>query len=65
VHLPDSKFGLIVDVHMVFEHPHSGTNETVPTLQELIKIDLTDISQGVTVSSFDQRLLKLLYDSTN
>jgi hypothetical protein len=65
VHLPDPKFGLIVDVHMVFEHLHSGTDKTVPTLQQLIKIDMTDMSQGVAVSSFDQRLPKLLCDATN
>jgi hypothetical protein len=49
IHLPDPKFGLIVDVHMVFGHLHSGTDKTVPNLQQLIKIDMTDMSQGVAV----------------
>jgi hypothetical protein len=42
---PVPKFGLIVDVHIIFEHLHSGTDKTVPTLQQLIKVDMTDVSQ--------------------
>jgi hypothetical protein len=63
--LPDHKFGLIVDVHMVFEHIHSSTAMTVTTLQQLAKIQMRDMSQGVAVSSFDQRIPKLLSDSSS
>jgi hypothetical protein len=64
-HSPKRKFGLIVDVHMVVEHLYSSAEKTVPALQHLKKIDMTDISQGVAVSSFDQLIPKLLCDGTN
>jgi hypothetical protein len=47
IHMPDYKFGLIVDVHMVFEHLSSLSAKTITTLQQLIKIDMKDMSQGV------------------
>jgi hypothetical protein len=63
-HSPDHKFGLIVDVHMVFEHLYSAAEKTVPALQQLKKIEMTNMSQGVAVSSFDQPIPKLLCDGT-
>jgi hypothetical protein len=59
-HSPYSQFGMIVDVHMVFEQVNSGAAKTLPTLQLLWKIDMTDLSQGVAVSSLDYRIPKLL-----
>jgi hypothetical protein len=64
-HSLDHKFGLIVDVHMVFEHLYSAAEKTVPTLQQLKKIDMTDMSQGIAVSSFDQWIPKLLCEGTS
>jgi hypothetical protein len=61
---PDHKFGLIVDVHMVFKQLYSSTAKTIPTLQQLAKIDMKDLLQGVAVSSFDHQVPKLLYDVT-
>jgi hypothetical protein len=63
MHSPNYNFSLIVEVHMVFEQLHSTSAKTVPTLQQLRKIDMKDMSQGVAVSSFDHRLPKLLTDS--
>jgi hypothetical protein len=63
-HSPDHKFGLIVDVHMVFEHLYSSAEKTVPALQQLKKIEMTDMSQGIAVSSFDQPIPKLLCEYT-
>jgi hypothetical protein len=62
-HLPNHKFGLIVDAHMVFERLASSSAKTIPTLQLLVKIEMKDMSQGVAVSSFDQQLPKLLSDA--
>jgi hypothetical protein len=60
----DHKFGLIVDVHMVFEHVYSASAKTVPTLQQLAKIEMRDMSQGIAVSLFAPRIPKLLTDET-
>jgi hypothetical protein len=49
---------------MVFEQLHSSTEKTIPTLQQLAKIEMKDLSQGVAVSSFDQQLPKILSDVT-
>jgi hypothetical protein len=62
--LPNHKFGLIIDVHQVFEQLYSSTAKTVPTLQQLAKIDMKDLSQGVAVSSFDHQVPKLLSEFT-
>jgi hypothetical protein len=62
--LPDHKFGLIIDAHMVFEQLYSSTAKTVPTLQQLAKIDMKDLSQGVDVSAFDHQVPKLLSEFT-
>jgi hypothetical protein len=64
IHSPDHKFGLIIDVHLVFEHLYSAVEKAVPTLQQLKKIDMTDMSQGIAVSSFYQPISKLLCDGT-
>jgi hypothetical protein len=48
---------------LVFEYLHSEAAKTVPTLQQLIKIDMTDMSQGIAVSSFDQRIPTLLSEN--
>jgi hypothetical protein len=61
--LPDHKFGLIVDTHMVFEHLTSASTQTISTVQILVKIEMKDMSQGVAVSSFDQQMPKLLCDA--
>jgi lysozyme family protein len=63
-HSPDHKFGLIVDVHMVFEHLYSAAEKTVPALQQLKKIEMTNMSQGIAVSFFDQPIPKLLCEGT-
>jgi hypothetical protein len=64
-HLLNNKFGLIVDVHtMVLEHLASASATTIPMLQQLVKIDMKDMSQGIAVSSFDHRLPRLLVDET-
>jgi hypothetical protein len=63
-HSQDHKFGLIVDVNMVFEHLYSAAEKTVPALQLLKQIDMTDMFQGISVSSFDQQIPKLLCDGT-
>jgi hypothetical protein len=49
---------------MVFEQLHSAMAKTIPTLQQLAKIEMKDLSQGVAVSSFDHQVPKLLYDCT-
>jgi hypothetical protein len=64
IHIPNHKFGLIVDAYMVFEQLSSATAKTIPTRQQLAKIDMKDLSQGVAVSSFDHQVPKLLYDCT-
>jgi hypothetical protein len=63
IHLPDHKFELIVDVHMVFEHLSSLSAKTITILQQLVKIDMKDMSPGVAVSSFDNRLPKRLTEA--
>jgi peptidoglycan hydrolase-like amidase len=63
-HSPNQKFGLIIDAHMVFEQLHSATAKTIPTLQQLAKIKMKDLSNGVAVSSFDHQIPELLYDCT-
>jgi hypothetical protein len=62
--MPDHKFGMLVDVHMVFELLYSSTAKTITTLQQLAKIEMKDLSQGVAVSSFDTQLPKLRSDVT-
>jgi predicted Zn-dependent protease with MMP-like domain len=62
--LPKQKFGLIINAHMVFEQLHSSPAKTIPTLQQLAKTEMKDLSQGVAVSSFDQQLPKILSDVT-
>jgi hypothetical protein len=64
-HLPEHKFGLIIDTHMVFEQLHSATAKTIPTLQQLAKIEMKDLSQGVAVSSFNHQIPNLLCDCTS
>jgi hypothetical protein len=49
---------------MVFEHLYSAAEKTVPALQQLKKIDMTDMSQGVMVSLSGQPIPKLLCDAT-
>jgi hypothetical protein len=63
MHSSEYNFSLVVDVHMVFEKLYSASAKTVCTLQQLKKIDMRDMSQEVTVSSFDHRLPKLLTDA--
>jgi hypothetical protein len=40
------------------------TAKTIPTLQQLAKIEMKDLSQGIVVSSFDSQHPKLLLDFT-
>jgi hypothetical protein len=40
------------------------TAKTIPTLQQLAKIEMKDLSQGIAVSSFDSQHPKLLLDFT-
>jgi hypothetical protein len=49
---------------MVFKHLYSAAEKTVPALQQLKKIEIADMSQGVAVSSFDQPIPKLSCDAT-
>jgi hypothetical protein len=49
---------------MVFEHLVSSSAKTISTLQQLVKIDVKDMSQGIAVSSFDHCLPSLLIDVT-
>jgi hypothetical protein len=49
---------------MVFEHLASSLAKTILMLQQLVKIEMKDMSQGIAVSSFDHRLPSLLIDET-
>jgi hypothetical protein len=49
---------------MVFEHLASSTAKTISTLQQLVKIDMKDMSQGIAVSSFDHRYPSLLVNES-
>jgi hypothetical protein len=55
---------LIIDAHMVFEQLYSSTEKTIPILQQLAKLDMKDLSQGVAVSSFNHQVPKLLTEFT-
>jgi hypothetical protein len=58
--LPHHPAGLIVDVHMVFEHVfYSMDNtDTLACLQQCYKIKVTAIADGVTITSFDSKIPK-------
>jgi hypothetical protein len=52
-HSLDQKIGLIMDIHIVFEHLYSAAKKTVPALQQLKKVSLslhsTNQSQNCSV----------------
>jgi hypothetical protein len=52
--------GLIVDVHMVFEHIHYALEgiDTISTMEKLYKIKVTCIADSVAMTSFDTKAPK-------
>jgi hypothetical protein len=64
--LPDAPFGLIVDVHIVMEHVHASmTNQTITgRLQQLCKINITSLADGLAITSFESRIPKFFSDET-
>jgi hypothetical protein len=52
--------GLIVDVHMVFEHIHYALEgiDTISTMEKLYKIKVTCIADSVAMTSFDTKTPK-------
>jgi hypothetical protein len=54
-------FGLVVDIHFIFEHVYSkfnvsGVNQTaIIRLQQLAKINIKNLNLGLAISSFDTR----------
>lgn len=57
------RFGLVVDVHLVFEHLYDmvAPNEGVlKVLNNIQKLDLENLTQGLCITSFETRLPKIL-----
>jgi hypothetical protein len=52
--------GLIVDVHMVFEHIHNALEgiDTIATMEKLYKIKVSCIADSVAMTSFDAKAPK-------
>jgi hypothetical protein len=52
--------GLIVDVHMVFEHIHNSFEgiDTIATMEKLYKIKVSCIANSVAMTSFDAKVPK-------
>jgi hypothetical protein len=62
-HMGDSSYGVIVEVHLVFEHLYAATasdNEsTLKQLNGLNKLKIDNISQSFELTSFETRIPKL------
>jgi hypothetical protein len=58
-------FGLVVDVHMIFEHVYASFNNgtvshtAINRLHQLNKININNLSLGIAISSFDTRAPKV------
>jgi hypothetical protein len=65
IHCPHNEFGLVVDPHMVFEHIHYNMHgeDALGRLQKLYKLKIETIGQGISITSFENSLPKVL--STN
>ena len=61
VHVPYDNFGLIVDFHTVMENIYNKTSrlDVIKKLEHIYKIELTDISQATSMSSFESSLPKV------
>jgi hypothetical protein len=58
IHLPSHHCGLIVDVHVVFEHVHAqifGT-DSIKTSQSLIKLRVKTMADSLAMTSFEQKV---------
>jgi hypothetical protein len=60
IHMPSGCGGLVVDVHIVLEHISTavGTQDLIKRLERIYKIDLTNLTEAVAISSFESRLPK-------
>jgi hypothetical protein len=59
IHLPSHHCGLIVDVHIVMEHiqVQSFGQDSIKTLESLIKLKIKTMADGVAMTSFEQKIL--------
>ena len=65
-HAIGSNFGLVVDVHTVFEHLYAlifGKESALTNLHSLARIRLQTDIEGIAVSSFEQQIPKLFTKS--
>lgn len=65
--LAGSQFGLVVDAHLVFEHLFylSGDNEnSLKQLNNILKLELSNMTQGLCIQSFETRIPKMFSKST-
>jgi hypothetical protein len=66
--MDDEAFGLMVDVHLVFEnldHMLNPNESTIKTLHSIEKLGLSNMTQALCLTSFDARVPKLLSKSSN
>lgn len=56
-------FGLVLDAHLLFENLFSmlsRNEDTIKTLHSMQKLNLTNMSEGICIQSFETRIPKLL-----
>jgi hypothetical protein len=66
-HLPAHHCGLIVDVHVVLEHiqAQSFGQDSIKTLESLIKLKIKTMADGLAMTSFEQKMPRFFKKSTS
>jgi hypothetical protein len=66
IHLPSYSCGLIVDVHVVFEHIHSQIFgiDSIKTSESLIKLKVKTMADSLAMTSFEQKVPRFFKKST-
>jgi hypothetical protein len=66
IHMPAHHCGLVVDVHTVFEHiqVQSFGQDSIKTLESLIKLKIKTMADGLAMTSFEQKLPRFFKKAT-
>jgi hypothetical protein len=66
IHMPEHHCGLIVDVHIVFEHiqVQSFGQDSIKALESLFKLKIKTMADGIAMTSFEQKLPRFFKKST-
>jgi ubiquinone biosynthesis protein UbiJ len=66
IHMPAHHCGLIVDVHTVLEHiqVQSFGQDSIKTLESLIKLKIKTMADGLAMTSFEQKLPRFFKKGT-